>query len=118
MTSKKTVVDGVPIELDKTRHLRYTGYSFLRVERATGKPMTQLDQSFTSMITQVWAGLLEEDDTLTVEDVARMVEGHNLSALGTAIQEAMKRGGWTDESNGASDPLDTGSNGGQSADTT
>ena len=73
-------MDTVAIILDKERHLRYTWGSINRFKQATGLAFGEFEENderladFSVMAAMLWAGLVWEDDTLTIERVADMVD--------------------------------------------
>ena len=81
------VVKTVPIELDKKRNLLYTMEAFSEFMDATG--INLLQQNLTeemfanpkTMSAFIWAGLLHEDETLTIKQVARMLTPDDIRAL-------------------------------------
>lgn len=72
---------GVLIELDRPRRLRYDLSALADIEEMLGVDSLQqfFDQplNFRTIRTILWAGLVHEDAQLTVADVGRMVDGEN-----------------------------------------
>lgn len=87
----------VPIELDKTRNIRYGMVALMKIEKKLGKPFAKID--FDNEITYeevaviIWAGLVHEDESLTPESVAKLIDDHSdiqtaMEAMGKAMEEA------------------------------
>lgn len=86
-----------PLVLDKVRNLRYGMVALTKIERNLGKPLAKLDfgeeMTYSEIANILWAGLVHEDDTLTPEKVAELVDDYSdiptaVAAMGEAIQEA------------------------------
>ena len=84
----------VDIDLDKTRHLRYTWGSVRRLKRECGLVFTELlDEQLSDLdviASVLWAGLVWEDATLTVDSVADMVALNRTGEISNLIAEAIK----------------------------
>lgn len=86
-----------PIELDKTRNLRYGMVAISKIEKKFKKTISNIDFNDLSMedtATFIWAGLAHEDDKLTPQKVMELVDQHSniktvVEAMGKAFQEAM-----------------------------
>ena len=83
----------VKIILDKERHVYFSAYSLLKFKEETGHDLINMDgTSPTDMIPVLWAGLITEDKTLTVEQVAEMIPlsqlEHVMNKVTGAIQIA------------------------------
>jgi hypothetical protein len=81
----------VPIELDKTRHLRFTLNAMIECEERTGRSMlnTKATQiGLKDLRVYVWAALIHEDPTLTPEQVGDMIDLHNLADVSDAFRRA------------------------------
>jgi hypothetical protein len=81
----------VEIQLDKKRHLLVDLNAMVAFEETTGKSLMQgMDlESMTAKDFRVllWACLLHEDDSLTLEEVGRMIHAGNMGKLaGKMIQ--------------------------------
>lgn len=96
--SAKPEFGGVTITLDKPRTLRFTGWSFWELERMTGKGLSGQDRSFTSIVWQIWAGLIPEDREVTPEMIAKHMDGHRFNHIQGALKTALVEGGWADPS--------------------
>jgi hypothetical protein len=67
----------VPITLGKARNLRYSFKALSRLEEELDSSIASIDFSDVSvktMVTFIWAGLVHEDDNLTVEDVMDLID--------------------------------------------
>ena len=110
----------VPIKLDKQRSLRYSNNAVMMFEDATGKSILkgasantnraarraarnrntpeiviENDFTFREIITLVWAGLCHEDEALTVEEVADLIDEYSdihtvMTAAGKALTLAFE----------------------------
>jgi len=87
----------VPIELDKTRNLRYGMVALMKLEKKLGKPFAKIDfeneMTYEEIAAVIWAGLVHEDAELTPEKVAQLIDDYSdiptaLAAMGDAMQEA------------------------------
>jgi hypothetical protein len=87
----------VPIQLDKTRNLRYGMKALSKVEDALGKPLAKIDMNNLTqreLATFIWAGLEHEDKSLDPDSVMDLIDDHSdiptaTTMLGKAIQEGM-----------------------------
>lgn len=71
-----------PIELDKTRNLKYGMRAISRVEKKFKKPIGQIDMDnlyMEDMATIVWAGLAHEDDKLTADKTMDLIDDSELT---------------------------------------
>ena len=83
----------VPIVLDKPRNIVFDLNAFSELEEIYGS----MDAAFKAMQTGsmkaartlLWAGLLHEDDALTVKQVGAMVTMPTLESVMNAISEAL-----------------------------
>lgn len=84
---------GVTIELDRPRTLRYGMNALVKIEELTGKTISKLDLeniSIKDLRTIVYAGLFHEDKSLTPETVADLIDEHSeLSVVAAKLGEAM-----------------------------
>jgi hypothetical protein len=75
---KPRLIEPVPIELDKTRHLRLPFWALKMFEERTGinawdeKIIFDWPPKLAVITTLLWVALLDEDDTLTLDQVERM----------------------------------------------
>lgn len=91
----------VIIKLDKPRKLRYTINAMATLEDLTGKPFASFvagfneeSFSFKDLRALVWAGLIDEDPSLTPEDVGNLLDKTQdltevLMKVGEALQTAL-----------------------------
>lgn len=83
----------VTMNLDKERHLKFDLNAFAMLEEKYGsidEALRKIENgSITALRFILWAGLVHEDPTLTVEDVGRMFDIRNLSEVSKQIFEAV-----------------------------
>lgn len=85
---QKAIVD---IELDKPRKLRFTLNALAEIEDKLGVPLSKLGDVELGVKTaqvMLWAGLLHEDESLTLKQVGDMVDLSNLEYVQKKIAEA------------------------------
>lgn len=90
-------VDGVPVELDRERTLRYERRSIYTLEDRTGHTLPELlndvanRASYKSLALLVWCGLIHESPDLDVMEVVDMlpVGADHMERITTAIGEAL-----------------------------
>jgi hypothetical protein len=81
---------GVPVELDRTRRLRYTFATRRKmIEALGGEEKLTASLSGDDLCKVLWYGLQHEDPSLTVEQVEDMVDLENLSETVTALSKAL-----------------------------
>lgn len=81
----------VPLRLDRDRTLVLSFNALCRAEEVTGINFLMGEITFSSlrvMRALVWAGLIEEDPTLTLEQVGNMIEDVGADQVATAIINA------------------------------
>jgi uncharacterized protein YkvS len=81
----------VKIKLDKERTLRYTLNAIAELEDKLGITIDKLgDLQLSAKTVQIilWAGLIHEDETLTIKQVGDMVDFENLEYVQEKIAEA------------------------------
>lgn len=84
----------VPVQLDKPRTLVLSLNALCKAEEVTGINLLVGEPAFSSMRivrALVWAGLLHEDPTLTLETVGDMIEGAGAEHVLDAIMLAYMR---------------------------
>lgn len=89
MANKQKAI--VEIELDKTRTLRFTLNALAEIEDKLGVPLSKLgevDLGIKAAQVMLWAGLLHEDETLSLKQVGDMVDLSNLEYVQKKIGEA------------------------------
>ena len=83
----------VPIELDKTRNLRYGLKAISLIEKKIGKPIAKIDMDnlfIEDMAVIIWAGLEHEDNSLNTPSVMDLIDKHSsLADVFQAVGEAM-----------------------------
>lgn len=86
-----------PIEIDKVRNLRYGMKALSLIEKKFKKNLSAIDfESLTieETMTIVWAGLVHEDSSLTVEKLIDLIDVNNvridsiIKAMSEAINDA------------------------------
>lgn len=85
-----------PIELDKTRNLRYGMKAIAQFEKILGKNLAKIDMENLRMDEQaviLWAGLVHEDASLTPEKVMELIDEFSdiqtaLETMGKAFEDA------------------------------
>jgi hypothetical protein len=84
---------GVTLELDRPRTLRYGMNALVKIEELTGRAISKLDLeniAIKDLRTILYAGLFHEDNTLTPEKVAELVDEYtDLSSIAEKLGEAM-----------------------------
>lgn len=81
----------VEITLDKPRRLLFNLNAMAAYERETGKNFLDLPKenvSATLLRTLLWAGLMHEDKSLTIEQVGAFMDSDNMVAIQDKIVEA------------------------------
>lgn len=82
------------IALDRERHLRFTMNSLVAIEEQTGQDMAEYAKQLASKNGKLrvadirlllWAMLLDEDPTLTVQAVGSMIPMERLGEVATAV---------------------------------
>ena len=81
----------IEIELDKPRNLLFDLNAMAAYEKETGKNFLDLPGekvSATLLRVVLWAGLIHEDKTLTLEKVGAMMDAENMVTIQKKIVEA------------------------------
>ncbi|MHB8124644.1 MAG: hypothetical protein ACYDEJ_03205 [Desulfitobacteriaceae bacterium] len=87
----------IPLELDRTRNLRYGMVALTRLEKKLGKPFAKIDfeneMTYSEVADILWAGMVHEDADLTPEKVAELIDDYSdiptaLAVMGEAMHEA------------------------------
>lgn len=81
----------VSVELDKERNIRFTMNALAEIEDALGVPLSEMEKvamTMKNIRTILWAGLIHEDDSLTVEQVGNMVDLGNIKEVQEKVAEA------------------------------
>ena len=83
----------VPIMLDKERHLKYDLNAFIELEEAYGSIEQALNNLSSGKLKAVrallWAGLIHEDETLTMKEVGSLMRFENMEEIAKKINEAL-----------------------------
>lgn len=83
----------IPIELDRPRHLLLDFNALALIEEKTGKNTldgaTWSNMTASTMRVFLWACLLHEDPSLTLEQVGKMLTPASIPAVTEAIQKVM-----------------------------
>lgn len=80
-----------PIQLDKTRNLRYSIRAIDRIEKQFNKNFFSIDYtdlSVEQLASIVWAGLFHEDASLTIEKVMDLIDEHSTIAKASSAMNA------------------------------
>jgi len=87
--------EGIPVTLDKERHLKLTLYGARKLKQAVGidllKGFSLADLGVEEMAAFLWACLVWEDDTLTIDSVSKMVDAGEMVAIQTQIAQAVNQ---------------------------
>ena len=80
----------VKLNLDRERNLYFNLNSLELIEQLTGKPISQMNENLDmkSLKAVIYAGLIHEDSSLTLEDVGEIVGFENISEVSAAIGKA------------------------------
>lgn len=85
----------VPIELGgKVRHLRYTFNALVALEDELGIPISDIGQILIDKVklrpirSMVWAGLIDEDESLTIAEVGGWLDLGKLGEIASKVGEA------------------------------
>lgn len=97
-----------PIQLDKSRNLRYGMKAISLIEKKFKKPISKVDMDNMTMedtAVMIWAGLVHEDKDLTPEKVMDLIDNHStlpdvLEVMGEAIKGAFGKEEGKEEKNG------------------
>lgn len=97
----------IPIQIDKKRHLKFDLNAFAELEELYGDINTAFEAiqkgSIKAIRAMLWAGLVHEDRSLTLEQVGSMIDMSNInevvSAISKAISEALPQAGDETEKN-------------------
>jgi len=97
----------IPIQLDKERHLKFDLNAFAELEDIYGDINNAFEAmqkgSIKAIRALLWAGLIHEDKTLTIEQVGSMIDMSNINevvgAISKAISEALPQAGEQTEKN-------------------
>ncbi len=92
---KEEMLGLIEVNLDRTRHLKYTLNAFIELDDMLGINILQNPQAFLTSLSAktmrafLWVGLIHEDPDLTLDAVGALIHMGNLGELNQAIQKAM-----------------------------
>lgn len=84
---------GITLNLDKPRILRYGINALAKIEDVTGKPLMHLDLNsvgIKDLLAIVYSGLYHEDKNLTIDEVGNLIDEYsNLNEVAEAVGKAL-----------------------------
>lgn len=82
----------VTVNLDKERHLQFDFNALETFEDQIGISMFDLEGNFSVKVVKaaLWAGLLREDEELTLKQVGAMIYGSNMLYVQQQINKALE----------------------------
>jgi hypothetical protein len=87
------VKQGVIINLDKPRTLRFGINALAKIEDVTGKPLMHLDLNsigIKDLLAIVYSGLYHEDKNLTIDQVGDLIDEYsNLNDVAESVGKAL-----------------------------
>lgn len=90
-----------PIQLDKSRNLKFGMRAIDRIEKKFKKPITKIDLENLTMeetATMIWAGLVHEDRDLKPEKVMDLVDDYSdITTVMNVVTDAMQAAFGTEE---------------------
>ena len=83
----------VEIELDKPRKLRFTLNALSEIEDKLGVSFTEIGEvlkkpKMKDLLVVLWAGLIHEDEDLTIKEVGNMIDISDLEMVSEKLGEA------------------------------
>ncbi len=94
--------------LDKERNFKLDFKAFMAFEKISGKNVLSTsvwqDMSASNIVALLWAGLLHEEPTLTMEQVAGFIHPGNLQEVVNAIQQVFQLSMPNNEQQGEGEP--------------
>jgi len=85
--------EGIPIMLDKERHLKLTKEGMGKFYDITGESLLECfnfsEMNEHEIIASVWSCLIWEDEKLSLEDVGFLLDVNRLAEFTTKLQAAM-----------------------------
>ncbi len=91
--AKDIKVKKVQVELDRPRTIKFDLNSFIELEELYGSINNALKEmekgSVKAVRAVLWAGLIHEDEKLTLKQVGAMVDFENLSRITEALTRAI-----------------------------
>jgi len=89
-------VNSVPITLDKPRELRFSFNALCLLEDTLGLPIADIGAALSGSVklgtvrALLYAGLSDEDPTLTLKQVGKLVDSRRLGEVAEAIRKAFE----------------------------
>lgn len=85
----------VEIMLDKKRHLAYPVYALIKLKKEYGIELKDLQdkdkaEDLETILAVVWAGLIHEDKSLTMEELGFMLDITQLPEISQKIAEVFE----------------------------
>jgi hypothetical protein len=80
---------GVVVELDRTRYLRYSLGTLRKIREELGADALEKGVADEKLAKVLWYGLVEEDPSITTEQIEQMVDMENLQSVLDAVMKAM-----------------------------
>jgi len=93
----------VPLQLDKTRNLRFGMKAMSLIETALGVKISKLNLSdigINDLAVFIWAGLVHEDASLTIDSVMDLVDEYSsIPEISEKLSQAIEASTGTPEKN-------------------
>ena len=89
-------IKSIPIQLDKQRHLRFDFNALCALEDELGLSIAKLGNILAGSVglkdlrAIVWAGLIHEDESLSVKDVGNFLELGEMAEIADKIRQAFE----------------------------
>ena len=79
------------IELDRPRNIRLNTNALVKVEEILNRPISEFGTSFgmTEIRAMLWAGLLHEDKSITLDSVGDLIDEAGLEYVTEKVGEAI-----------------------------
>lgn len=80
----------------KERTVKYPVFALIKLKKDTGIQLKDLQdkdkaEDLETIVSIIWAGLIHEDDSLTVEDVAKDIELDQLEEVAQKVTEVLTK---------------------------
>ena len=87
------MIRAAKVTLDKDRNFVFDLNTMARYEDVTGKSSFKIAEelSASSIRALLWAGLVHEDEALTLQDVGSLITPFNMESISNAINSAIGR---------------------------
>jgi hypothetical protein len=79
----------IEIKLDKVRHLKFGHNALCAMEETLGELVPEVLDSHRGQRAMLYAGLVHEDERLTLEDAGRFFDDHDPAYIMGKIREAV-----------------------------